>query len=93
MLGLWLAEGASVVHVAPWSPVPGPLCSTLGWYDLGERHWDNDRQRMVYVTNRGREVLSDMLQGAPEHLPVCLRCQRRWAWMADVLAAEVRARG
>jgi hypothetical protein len=93
MLGLWLAEGASVVHVAPWSPNAAPLCSTLGWHALEGRHWDNDRQRMVYVTTKGREVLSDLLQGAPPELRVCARCRRRWVWMADVLDTEVRARG
>lgn len=93
MLGLWLADGATVVHFAPWSPVPGPLCSTLGWHDLTERRWDNERQCMVYLTSSGRPVLSGMLQDAPAHLRVCCRCQRRWQWQAEVLASEVARRG
>lgn len=93
MLGLWLANGATVVHVATWAPTPGPLCNTLGWHSLTERTWDNARQRMVYHDHLGREVLSDVLQGAPPELRICRRCARRWAWMAEVLAAEVRARG
>lgn len=93
MLGLWLAHRPSVVHLATWAPTPGALCNTLGWHSLTDREWDDQLQRMVYSTADGRLVLSDVLQGAPEHLPVCRRCLARWRWQDNVVQAEVRARG
>ncbi len=93
MLGLWLAHGATVVHLATWAPNPSPLCNTLGWHALTDREWDNLLQRMVYSTPEGRLVLSDVLQGAPEALPVCRRCVRRWRWQDSIVQAEVVRRG
>lgn len=93
LLGLWLANGASVVHFAPWSPTPAPLCNVLGWHALTGREWDDTRRVMVWHDGQGRLVVTDLLSDAPARLTVCRRCRSRWEWMNSVLAAEVHTRG
>lgn len=88
MLGMWLAEGASVIHFAPWAPVPAPLCTTLGWHDLSDRHWDDQRGLMVY-SSRGRLVLSASLDEAPQELRLCTRCLDRWDALANAVDGEI----
>lgn len=88
MQAFWLPDTARpVLHFAPWQSgdAKGPLCNALGWQDLRWDRYDQALQRQVYLDARGRRVFTDVLQCAPEGLPLCRLCWRRWLWLDQAL--------